>query len=64
MEVELSPDHPTRTVYHLTEAGRAELGAWLRTPQPPPAVRDPLQIQLFCGASLSNAELEERRTSA
>ena len=59
VEVELSPDHPTRKVYHLTEAGRAELNAWLRTRQPSPVVRDPLQIQLFCGAPLSNAELEQ-----
>ncbi len=57
MEVELSPEHPTRKIYHLTEAGRAELSAWLRTPQQAPVARDPLLIQLFCGASLSNADL-------
>jgi DNA-binding PadR family transcriptional regulator len=32
-------DAPTRTVYHLTEAGRARLDAWLDDPEPSSSVR-------------------------
>ena len=59
MEVELGPDHPMRKVYQLTAAGRTELLSWLRAPQPVSAVRDALQIQVFCGAALTNADLQQ-----
>jgi len=37
-----------RRVFHLTDAGRAELKQWLADPQSPPAeTRDPAQLKLF-----------------
>lgn len=37
-----------RRVFHLTEAGRAELTRWLGDPtSPPPETRDPAQLKLF-----------------
>ncbi len=54
---EIQHDRPNRKVYTVTEAGRAELRRWLTGPQPQPVFRDPLLIQLFFAASLSNAEI-------
>ncbi|MET9487294.1 PadR family transcriptional regulator [Nocardia sp. NPDC006630] len=37
-----------RRVFHLTDAGRAELTRWLADPSaPPPETRDPAQVKLF-----------------
>ena len=55
--VEHQPDRPTRKVYQLSDAGRVELDAWLHTLQPSAPVRDALQVQLFCGTTLTNAAL-------
>ena len=57
VEAVFSPNRLPRKRYSLTAAGRAELASWLRTPQPSAPVRDALQIQLFCGASLTDEEL-------
>lgn len=56
---EIQHNRPNRKVYTVTEAGRAELRHWLTSPQSLPALRDPLLIQLFFAASLSNAEIIE-----
>jgi DNA-binding PadR family transcriptional regulator len=38
---------PDRKVYHATPAGLAALDAWLATPAPPVARREPLLVKLF-----------------
>lgn len=58
VQVEPGTDRPSRKVYSPTSAGRAELRRWLITPQPLPTVRDPLLVQLFCAAELSEEELQ------
>ena len=55
--IEPATDRPNRKVYTLSEDGRVELRRWLTTPQPLPAVRDPLLVQLFCGAEVANSDL-------
>lgn len=52
--VEIQHDRPNRKVYHITEAGRAELTRWLQTHQPLPVVREPLLVQLYFAAQLSD----------
>lgn len=54
---EIQHSRPNRKVYTLMDAGREELRHWLTSPQALPALRDPLLIQLFFAASLSNAEI-------
>ncbi|MFF2549875.1 PadR family transcriptional regulator [Nocardia sp. NPDC058058] len=45
-----------RRVFHLTDAGRAELSRWLGDPvAPPPETRDPAQVKLFF-ADLGHSE--------
>lgn len=56
-EVQVQEDRPNRKVYHLTEAGRAELLRWLRQPQGLMAERDGFLVQMFFGNHLSDAEL-------
>jgi DNA-binding PadR family transcriptional regulator len=51
-ELEIQRDRPNRKVYHITEAGRAELARWLITPQPLPIHREPFLVQLFFAAQL------------
>ncbi|MGL4619946.1 PadR family transcriptional regulator [Chroococcidiopsis sp.] len=66
-KVEIQRDRPNRKVYSVTEAGIAELTQWLQSPQPIPTVRDPLPIQLFFSAHLSNEatiHLLERQLAA
>jgi len=58
VRVEPGTDRPSRKVYAPTETGREELRHWLTTPQPLPTVRDPLLVQLFCAADLSDEELQ------
>ncbi|MBD1929414.1 PadR family transcriptional regulator [Trichocoleus sp. FACHB-90] len=52
--VEIQSDRPNRKVYSLTEAGLAELIRWLQCPQPLATVREPLLIQMYFAAQLSN----------
>ena len=67
--VEIQQDRPNRKVYHITEAGVAELIRWLQTHQPLPIWREPLLVQLYFAAELPNKaiihlleqELEARR---
>lgn len=49
---------PDRKVYHLTDPGRAALDAWLATPAPPVARREPLLVKLFFAGRLSLGQLE------
>ncbi len=67
--VKIQHDRPNRKVYHITEAGKAELTRWLQMHQPLPVVREPLLAQLYFAAQLSDEaivqlleqELEVRR---
>lgn len=67
--VEIQHDRPNRKVYHVTEAGKAELTQWLQTHQPLPVLREPLLVQLYFAAQLPDVaivqlleqELEARR---
>jgi DNA-binding PadR family transcriptional regulator len=52
--VEIQQDRPNRKIYHITEAGRAELESWLHTFQPVPVHREPFLIQLFFAQELPN----------
>jgi len=54
---EYQEDRPNRKVYSITEMGRAELRAWLATPQPLPTHREPFLIQLFFGDHLTDETL-------
>jgi DNA-binding PadR family transcriptional regulator len=44
-------------VYHITEAGRAELHHWLSTPLSSPDYREPFLIQLYFSGKISDEEL-------
>lgn len=44
-------------IYHVTEAGRAELHGWLTTPQPERDDREPFLIQVYFGGQISDDEL-------
>ncbi len=55
-EVVEQEDRPDRKVYHITDAGRAELHRWLTAPLPPQDVRSPALIQVFFAGRLSQAE--------
>lgn len=57
--LEVQEDRPNRKVYHLTEAGRAELARWLHTKQPLPVNREAFLVQLFFGWTLTNETLLE-----
>lgn len=57
MEVQVQDDRPNRKVYSITEDGRRELIDWLATPPDVDAVRDPMLINVFFGASLPKEEL-------
>lgn len=52
--VEIQHDRPNRKVYHITKAGEAELTRWLQTHHPLPMLREPLLVQLYFAAHLSN----------
>lgn len=56
-QLEIQEGKPNRKVYHITEAGRAELARWLRSYQEPPAHREAFLIQLFFAAQLKNEEI-------
>jgi DNA-binding PadR family transcriptional regulator len=44
-------------VYHLSEAGLAELRRWLAAPLPSQDTREPLLIQVFFAGQITDAEL-------
>jgi PadR family transcriptional regulator, regulatory protein AphA len=50
-------EHPDRKVYHITEAGRAELHGWLITTTPVWEGRMAPLIQIFFGGQLTDEEL-------
>lgn len=51
-------DRLDKKLYHITEAGRAELHTWLSTPLPPQSYREPFLIQIYFGGKLSDQELD------
>ncbi len=53
--LEVQEGRPNRKVYHITEAGRAELCRWLNTEQPLPVYRDPFLVQMFFSDELDTA---------
>jgi DNA-binding PadR family transcriptional regulator len=57
MELVRQEDRPDRKVYHLTEAGRQELTAWLRSPLPFGENRSAPMIQVFFAGQLSDEEI-------
>jgi DNA-binding PadR family transcriptional regulator len=59
VEVEKVPqeDRPDRKVYHITEAGRAELLKWLAGPPPLDEPRSAPLIQVFFAGQLSDEEV-------
>ena len=52
--LEIQHDRPNRKIYRITEAGEAELTRWLQTHQPLPVLREPLLVQLYFAAYLSD----------
>ena len=44
-------------IYHISDAGRAELREWLSTPLPEQDSREPFLIQIFFGGQLNDEEL-------
>jgi len=44
-------------IYRISDAGKAELHAWLSTPLPEQDTREPFLIQIFFGGQLSDEEL-------
>ena len=57
MEVIEREERLDMKIYHVTEAGRAELHTWLTTPQPERDDREPFLIQVYFGGQVSDAEL-------
>jgi PadR family transcriptional regulator, regulatory protein AphA len=50
---------PDRKVFHLTDAGRTALDAWLATPTPSNPRREPLLVQLFFAGRLAPEAFRE-----
>ena len=57
MEKVAQEDRPDRKVYHITEAGRAELILWLSGPPPLDMPRSAPLIQVFFSGQLSDEEI-------
>lgn len=57
MEKVPQEDRPDRKVYHITEAGRAALLAWLAGPPPMDEPRSAPLIQVFFAGQLSDEEI-------
>ncbi len=57
MEKVPQEDRPDRKVYHITEAGRAELLKWLAGPPPLDEPRSAPLIQVFFAGQLSDEEI-------
>jgi DNA-binding PadR family transcriptional regulator len=60
MEKVVQEDRPDRKVYHITEAGRAELMQWLAGPPPLDSPRSAPLIQVFFSGQLSDEEVLEK----
>jgi len=60
MEKVPQDDRPDRKLYHITEAGRAELHSWLSGPPPLGEARSAPLIQVFFSGQLSNDEILEK----
>ena len=58
-EREAGEGKPDRIVYSLSEAGRAELEAWLRTAVEPVQLRHPLLLKLVFAADLEPSVLDQ-----
>lgn len=48
---------PNRKEYHITDAGRADLRAWLTTPLTPDPIRTAWLIQIFFAYQLDNQQI-------
>lgn len=46
-DYEVQTDRPNKRIYHITNAGRAELIRWLGESQPLPIYREPFVLQMF-----------------
>jgi len=57
LEVVAQEDRPDRKVYHITEAGRAELRRWLTGPLKAQDQRSPHLVQVFFAGQLSDDEI-------
>ena len=57
LEVVAQEDRPDRKVYHITEAGRAELRRWLTGPLKAQDQRSPQLVQVFFAGQLSDEEI-------
>ena len=57
MEKVSQEDRPDRKVYHITEAGRAELISWLSGPPPMDSPRSAPLVQVFFAGQLSDEEI-------
>lgn len=57
MEKVPQKDRPDRKVYHITEAGRAELVHWLSGPPPLDEPRSAPLVQVFFAGQLSDQEI-------
>ncbi len=55
--LEAQDARPDRKVYALTEAGEAELAAWLAQPAKPPKLNDALLVKVFSGHRLPPEQL-------
>ena len=60
MEKVSQEDRPDRKVYHITEAGRAELFQWLSGPPALEGARSASLIQVFFAGQLSDEEILAR----
>ncbi|MCB9452696.1 MAG: PadR family transcriptional regulator [Anaerolineaceae bacterium] len=56
-DIQLQTERPSKRIYAITDAGRAELLAWLRQPQSPPVYREPFLVQVFFAGLLTDAEI-------
>jgi DNA-binding PadR family transcriptional regulator len=56
-EFHLQAERPSKRVYTITDAGRAELLDWLRQRQSPPVYREPFLVQVFFAGLLTDAEI-------
>ena len=57
MEVVEQDERPDRKVYHITEAGQAELHQWLLVPTRPHVPRNAALIQVFFAGQLPDDEI-------
>ncbi len=55
---------PDRRLYRITTKGREALLAWLRRPEAPTAVRDPLLMRVFMAGDLPDTEIAGLLTQA